>query len=177
MSSAEAEALVAPHPASVQIVEDWIKDHEIPPETIVRQSGGGVWLTFPVSVAQAERMLDTQYHVYRHSTTSQRVVRAMAYSLPRELHDHIDVVTPTTYFSTHPSSAHTLSNNLAQPVLRRAATSNSEDPSCFTEEGITPTRIKELYKTADYIPSATSINKMGVTGYWNFFANLADLQV
>jgi tripeptidyl-peptidase-1 len=42
---------------------------------------------------------------------------------------------------------------------------------------VTPACLQVLYRTISYIPSATSINRLGVTGYLVQYANDADLQV
>lgn len=42
---------------------------------------------------------------------------------------------------------------------------------------ITPSCLRALYKTSDYVPRATKKNKLGVAGYLNEFASRADLQV
>ena len=42
---------------------------------------------------------------------------------------------------------------------------------------ITPACLQALYNTTGYIPQAVDINKLGVAGYLDEFANDADLQV
>lgn len=100
LSKEEVDALVAPHPDSIEAVESWLQHHGINPTDTSSRSGGGEWVTIRVSVAQAEQMLNTKYGVYHHESSGSSVVRTMAYSLPAELHAHVDVVTPTTYFGT-----------------------------------------------------------------------------
>ncbi|THH27752.1 hypothetical protein EUX98_g6437 [Antrodiella citrinella] len=99
LSKEEVEALVAPHPDTVSVVDSWLSAHDIDLASVQRDNGGS-WITVRVSVEQASRMLNATYGVYRHAKTSDYVVRTTSYSLPRILHDHIGVVTPTTYFST-----------------------------------------------------------------------------
>jgi tripeptidyl-peptidase-1 len=100
LSKEEVDALVAPHPDSIEAVEAWLEHHGINPADAHFRSAGGEWITIHVSVAQAERMLETKYGVYYHAASGSSVVRTMGYSLPTELHSHIDVITPTTYFGT-----------------------------------------------------------------------------
>lgn len=100
LSKEDVDALVAPHADSVEAVESWLRHHDVEPSAALFRSSGGNWLTVSVTVAQAERMLDTSYGVYVHTETADTVVRTLGYSLPAELHDHIDLVAPTTYFST-----------------------------------------------------------------------------
>ena len=48
----------------------------------------------------AEKMLGMKYNSYRHATSDEEVVRTLSYSIPKDLHDHIDVIVPSTYFGT-----------------------------------------------------------------------------
>jgi len=177
LTAAEAEALVAPHQDSVDAVDAWLEHHGISPEDVDHRTGGGHWVIIRVSVAQAERMLDTRYNVYHHAKSSERVVRAMSYSLPRELHSHIDVITPTTYFGTLRSMRTT---SFLQPDIRPIVEdapfniSATVPTSCRTT--ITPSCLRGLYNTASYVPKATNVNQLGVAGYLNEYANRADLQ-
>lgn len=178
MTPAEAEALVAPHPDSREAVNAWLEYHGIPAENIAYSTGGGEWVTIRVSVAEAERMLDTKYNVYYHPASNEKVVRALSYSLPRELHSHVDVVTPTTYFGTIRSMR---STSFLQPLeeeetLPEDFNSDAAVPrSCNT--AVTISCLRGLYNTTNYVPAATNINKLGVAGYLEEFANRADLQV
>ena len=45
------------------------------------------------------------------------------------------------------------------------------------DEFITPDCLRALYNTSTYVPKATNVNKLGVAGYLDEFANDADLQV
>lgn len=100
LSKEEVDELVAPHPDSVEAVESWLLFHGIDPSAASFRSSSGSWVTVSISVAQAERMLGTKYGVYHHPASSTSVVRTLSYSLPAELHNHISVMAPTTYFST-----------------------------------------------------------------------------
>lgn len=118
---------------------------------------------------QAERMLGTKYSVYHHPRSGEKVVRTLAYSLPRELHPHIDVVAPTTYFGTMRSMRAT---SFLQPEIK--AIDNSVDNSTLDVDAtvpsscattITPACLRALYNTVNYVPSQTSRNGLGVAGY------------
>ncbi|TFK39451.1 peptidase S8/S53 domain-containing protein [Crucibulum laeve] len=181
LSKEEAEAFVAPHPDSVDAVESWFEHHRISTSDIAHRTGAGDFVTLRISVAQAERMLGTKYNVYHHPVSGQRVVRTLSYSLPRELHSHIDVVSPTTYFGTIRSMRAT---SFLQPNIKpieviasktdSTAISAAVPASCGTT--ITPACLRALYNTTSYVPKATTVNKLGVAGYLEEFANRADLQ-
>ncbi len=126
-------------------------------------------MTVRVSVEPAERMLGTKYNVFHHSKSGEKVVRTMGYSLPRELHSHINVVAPTTYFGTLRSMRAT---NFLQPEIKPLEKeapdltlgNNAVVPaSCATT--ITPTCLRALYNTSTYVPQAASRNSLVVAGY------------
>ncbi|KAF8625030.1 hypothetical protein AX17_006944 [Amanita inopinata Kibby_2008] len=176
LTKAEADAFVAPHSDTINAVEEWLNFHDINPSNIVDLSTAGDWMMVRVSVAQAERMLGTKYNVYQHTASSERVVRALSYSLPRELHSHINVVAPTTYFGTMRTMRTT---NFIESEVKPAhnihtSGAASVPPSCVST--ITPTCLMDLYNFATYVPQSTSVNKLGVAGYLDEYANRQDLQ-
>ena len=183
LSKEAVAALVAPHPDSVDLVESWLQAHGLDVASSER-SHAGDWITIRVSVAQAEKMLGTKYNIYRHGKSDEYVVRTMNYNLPNVLHEHVAVVAPTTYFGTMKSMRVTSFVNKNAPTLESdpllasltGLTSLATVPSsCSTT--ITPSCLRALYNTADYVPAATDKNILGVAGYLNEFANRADLQV
>ncbi|KAL0955154.1 hypothetical protein HGRIS_004065 [Hohenbuehelia grisea] len=186
LSKEEADAFIAPHPKAVESVEDWLQHHGIDPSEVTHRSDAGDWVTVRVSVAQAEKMLGTKYGVYHHAKSSDYVVRTLRYSLPRDLHSHVDIVTPTTYFGTFRSMKAT---SFIQPEITpleldvdteslkvgEALSPDAVPPtSCNTV--ITPACLRTLYNTANYTPKATAQNSIGLAGYLEEFGNRADLQ-
>ncbi|KAF4622357.1 hypothetical protein D9613_009510 [Agrocybe pediades] len=179
LSREEANAFMAPHPDSIVAVDEWLEFHGIDPSSAQR-SRAGDWITVTVSVEQAEKMLGTKYDVYKHGSSGERVVRTLSYSLPQQLHAHIDVVSPTTYFSTLKTmqDINTLETDrrpLNDEVTRALPGTAAAVPStCNTM--ITPTCLRDLYNTSSYVPSAVGSNQIGIAGYLDQFANFADLQ-
>jgi tripeptidyl-peptidase I len=180
LTKADTDALVAAHPDSHEAVNSWLGYHGVNPEDVTHHSGGGDWVTLRVTVAQAERMLNAKYNLYHHPVSSERVVRTMGYSLPRELHFHVDVVTPTTYFSTLRSMRATYfvqSGSTQVEDISQGQSTSAAVPSSSCNTVITPSCLRTLYNTISYTPAATNVNKLGVAGYLNEYANRADLQV
>lgn len=183
LTKEEVEAFTAPHSSSVDAVNDWLEFHGIDSSTAHR-SPAGEWVTIVVSVAEAERMLGTKYNVYHHAKSGQDVVRTLGYSLPKELHSHVDVVAPTTYFGTLRSMKSTsFVQHDVKPMTSAEVeeaslvpVSNAVVPTTCTRT-ITPACLRALYNTSTYVPTQTATNKLGVAGYLGEFANTADLQV
>lgn len=86
----------APHPDSVHVVMNWLSAAGISPTRVgVSQSMG--WLTFDATVAEAERLLKTEYNVYEHMG-GQKHVACHSYSVPEHVQEHVDFITPTVHF-------------------------------------------------------------------------------
>jgi tripeptidyl-peptidase-1 len=171
---------VAPHPDSVEAVNSWLEFHDIDPLNSVYRSGSGDWITLRIPVDLAEKILSAKYNIYRHTTSGEEVVRTLSYSLPEELHDHIDVISPCTYFGTLRSMRVT---SFLQPTLHNIVQDASSvqvpegtlAPSCNLS--ITPACLRALYKTSSYVPVSVNVNKLAIAGYLDKFASYADLQV
>ncbi|KAF8204664.1 subtilisin-like protein [Pholiota molesta] len=129
ISLQEVEALVAPHPNSLSA-------------DLVRSSAKD-WVILNIPVSLAEKMLNTY-----HAKSGDELVRTTSYSLPSNLHEHVD-------------------------VFGRKFDSNV-DASCNTTIAISC--LRQLYNAVGYVPSNTSNNSIGITGYLEQFANLEDLQ-
>jgi tripeptidyl-peptidase-1 len=65
LSKEEVEALVAPHPASLSAVDEWLAGHGLSGDDLERTPARD-WVTVRVPVALAEEMLDTVRHSHPH---------------------------------------------------------------------------------------------------------------
>lgn len=112
------------------------------------------------------------------------IVRTTAYSLPEHLHEHIELVQPTTLFSTlrgmktnfhlgqgDPAPAPAKGSTISVP----SAHNGQVDTSC--NSSVTLSCLKQLYNAVGYTPSKELKNQIAVTGYLEYFANLQDLQL
>ncbi|KAF8416931.1 peptidase S8/S53 domain-containing protein [Boletus edulis BED1] len=181
LSKEETEELMAPHPETLDVVSEWLSSYGIEEEHLHRSSAQD-WVTIRVPVALAEEMLDTKYHIYTHSDSGESIVRTTSYSLPEGLHEHVELIQPTTMFTRLKSFKSTLhwSNTVSSGSLSPSTgtltgpAGNPVDASC--NGTITITCLKELYNAVGYNTSATNGNKIAVTGYLEQYANNMDLQ-
>jgi tripeptidyl-peptidase-1 len=147
------------------------------------RSSAGDWISLSIPVGRLEKMLGAKYHVYKHSATETTLIRTSNYSLPSILHDHVTVVTPSTYFNL-PKPLKSTSFVQSSAVLDGGADSVTNDdpitddpivsPTCDSK--ITPSCLNMLYNIS-YIPVSTGTNSLGIVGYLDEFANHADLKV
>ncbi|PFH49233.1 hypothetical protein AMATHDRAFT_48849 [Amanita thiersii Skay4041] len=127
-------------------------------------------------------MLDTTYHVWKHEKSGDYLVRTTSYSLPKGLHEHVDVIQPTTMFAQFKGAkstiffpddeTETVENHDGQMKVS-GSSAGGVDPSCNTT--ITITCLQQLYNAVGFKPTAQG-NSIGITGYLEQFANLQDLQ-
>lgn len=68
--------------------------------TRIKHSQSLGWLSFKASVAEAESLLKTKYHVYEH-TSGRRLIACEHYRIPTALRHVVDIVTPTLHFDVH----------------------------------------------------------------------------
>ncbi|KAI0797010.1 tripeptidyl peptidase A [Abortiporus biennis] len=185
LSKEEVEELVAPHPESLRLVDEWLVSHGLPVESFIR-SPAQDWVKIIVPVGVAEEMLDTEYHLWVHEKSGKSAIRTTSWSLPEFLFDHIEVAHPTTYFPSTKSmtatfhispdvppteaNAKTLLSSLDVP----SAHNGQVDPEC--NNNITISCLQQIYNMKGYVPTQTHHNRIGLTGYLEQFANIADLQ-
>lgn len=94
LSAAEVADIVRPAADSKAAVHQWLVEHGIHE---IGYSPADDWVSIVVPIEKAEELLQTSYTKYAHSDGS-TLSRAAEWSLPLHLHEHIDVVQPTTSF-------------------------------------------------------------------------------
>ncbi|KAJ6526044.1 peptidase S8/S53 domain-containing protein [Mycena capillaripes] len=137
-------------------------------------SPNGDWLSLALTVSQANQLFGAQFEKFSHASLPEPITRTLTVSLPSELIGHVDVVHPSTSFTTrnlgssfpqlpfHPHS----SEKRTEPV----ASCNSSRPDGI----VTPTCLQKIYG----IPSAPATQKNNsilVTGYLGISPNRTDI--
>ncbi|GAB7357268.1 hypothetical protein MBLNU459_g8240t2 [Dothideomycetes sp. NU459] len=90
--------MFSPSDESVKVVKEWLASAGIPMEEIKQTKSNG-WLTFDATADEAEALLKTEYNVYEY-VNGQPHVGCEEYSLPRQVREHVDFVTPSVHFDT-----------------------------------------------------------------------------
>lgn len=170
LSKAAVETLVAPRQATVDLVTAWLAEHGLLGNHY-SFSNAKDWIKLDIPVSLAEKMFDTEFHVWEHADGSEPVVRTTRYSLPVHLHDHIEVVQPTTLFAR-------LGPQRRPVVVEPEVDFNDlaiPDSSC--NSAITLKCLADLYNFTGYTPQAARLgNSIGITGYLEEHATNSDLQ-
>ncbi|KIY52320.1 tripeptidyl peptidase A [Fistulina hepatica ATCC 64428] len=178
LSKEEVESIVAPRPESINAVERWLASFEI---ASLMHSPAKDWVTALVPIRLAEQMLNTKYHVWKHDVTGEYTVRTTEYSLPEHLHEHVDVVQPTTMFSQpKPANSTVLwypEEDTSADILGELILGNGDRVDGICNHIITLTCLRQLYNATGYHPSNEVGNAIGVTGYLKQYADYDDLQI
>jgi len=184
LSKGQVAELIAPHPRALELVSSWLTHHRVQSSSVSITHGGG-WLTVSeVPLAQANALLGASYQLYRHIETNEIILRTIGYALPIALHEHIETIAPTTYFS----SPHALRQNLrlvpngptllkgtSEPLHVAAAVIPGSSAPPQSPDIVTPTVLRRLYGTEKYEPQSAGKNKLGIVGYLQQFASQSDL--
>ena len=206
LSKEEVESLVAPDRESIELVDEWLASHGLNDGDIVR-SPAKDWAKVTVPVWVAEKMLNTvsltrcfksdvsmysrsfrypqKYYVWHHPKHEKTIVRTTSYSLPQNLHAHIDLVQPTTLFAQIKSLKSTLRwadakstqpENAIDKLFPTITDTSGITVNASCNQTITLSCLKQLYNAINVSGSAQNGNHVAITSYLGQYANIADLQ-
>ncbi|GIJ91954.1 tripeptidyl-peptidase sed1 [Aspergillus pseudoviridinutans] len=89
----EVHDLFAPSQETVDHVRTWLESEGISADRI-SQAANKQWLQFDASVAEAERLLSTEYRMYAHEGSGKSHIACREYHVPQSVQRHIDYITP-----------------------------------------------------------------------------------
>ena len=168
LSREQVAELVAPHQDTLELVNSWLKYHDVPTSAISTAQGGSWVMLTGVPVSQANELLGASYQLYRSTGMNGiTILRTVGYSLPAVVHAHVRTVVPTTHFSMRPlwQTSRKLSVNATADLTSRDTTKNE----------VKPADVRWLYKTFAYLPAAKDQNMLGIAAYENDYPSPADL--
>ncbi|CAK5272853.1 unnamed protein product [Mycena citricolor] len=163
-TAARVQAYFAPSAESASAVQGWILAAGVDSYRVrVSRSAGWVEIV-NASVAEAEKLLSTEYHVFTHAATGVKHVACNEYHLPAHIAPHVELVTPTIDFAVMlPKPASTHIKLSTEAVFSEAA--NGVSPSLSScDSQITPSCLRALYNF-NYIPTMGSKNSLGIVEY------------
>ncbi|TGO87899.1 hypothetical protein BPOR_0196g00010 [Botrytis porri] len=157
----EANALFAPSADASSAVTSWLTSAGA--QNIVSD---GSTISFATTIEKANSMLNATFQSYTSNGVTK--VRTTQYSVPDDVAEHIELISPTTYFGK------TVANVPTKIVKRTTSPSKvTLDVACSTS--ITPKCIKELYNVGNYTPSVSSGSRIGFGSFLNQSALYSDL--
>ncbi|CEJ80668.1 hypothetical protein VHEMI00839 [[Torrubiella] hemipterigena] len=156
LSKDELNSYTKPSEQTLQLVKQWLFSHGLHDADISQTTPDWIELTIPVG--KAEEMLNAQYS-YFTDKSDKTAIGTLNYSLPSLLHQHIDVIQPTTAF-------HSTQNKAPKGA---PSTFTSSADACAN--GVTAACITSAYNV-DYVGSGKS--SLAVTGMIGFSASHSD---
>ncbi|KAJ7081328.1 family S53 protease-like protein [Mycena belliarum] len=166
----EAKAFMEPTAESLAAVTAWLDSHDLK-ATVA--SPYGEWLTVDVPVSKANEMLDANYETFTHIDTGKQIIRTLSYSLPAELHAHIEAMHPTTGFGKPLTAGRqpvvTASD---RPAFNSSIHSDAVPSSCAST--VTPACLQAMYGIPTTLATQKS-NSIAVAGFIEQFAQTKDL--
>ncbi|KAF7975943.1 hypothetical protein HWV62_8231 [Athelia sp. TMB] len=173
-SAHEVAEKFAPSSDTIETVRAWLMQSGIGPERI-RLTKAKTWIEVDATVEEAEALLNTEYHVYKHASGKEHV-SCTAYHLPAHVTPHVELVTPTLHFNTmiargpEPGTEKRSHVGLGTPgqgfngpkTTGGISTLFDELEDC--DKQITPTCLRALYGLV-YEPLSASKNSYGIVEY------------
>ena len=150
-SAAKVAETFRPPPDAVKVVLDWLQDEGLEVHR-VKLSKGGSWVHAEMTVAEAESLLGTEYHVYQHGESgTEHIACEEKYHLPEHVAKHVDLVMPTLHFDVPTIRRRSIDLSIGQPgagivnpkVMDTGALVSTNGTSC--DKQITPDCIRQLY--------------------------------
>ncbi|KAF8517278.1 subtilisin-like protein [Hysterangium stoloniferum] len=174
-SSNKIAETFAPSKDTIDSVVNWLNYAGFPSDRL-RLSHSKGWVELNATTAEAERLLDTEYHVYEHKYGHEHIA-CDSYSVPAHVRDHIDIILPTVNFDTkvlpggNPHSPARRAerkgasiNKFVKTDGRKPTNMNPADSLANCDEFITPACLRALYNFR-YTPVATNKNSYGIVEF------------
>jgi tripeptidyl-peptidase I len=164
LSDEDVNELIRPADETLDLVHEWLFANGI---NELNYSPAGDWINVYLPVEQAERLLDTEYSIYRHEDGT-TLVRTEKWALPQHLHGLIDTIQPTTSFLRSKPQA----NEYAQIDARNSPPaytppSNETIAKVCNLSLVTLDCFRTLYSFLNYEQKATGVNHIGFNNYLN----------
>ncbi|EMD39903.1 hypothetical protein CERSUDRAFT_103818 [Gelatoporia subvermispora B] len=170
----EVVDVFAPSDETISAVKDWLVEFGFSPERL-RLSLNKAWIEVDATTAEAEELLQTEYHVFAHESGIEQI-SCHSYSVPEHVREHIDLIQPTVHFAHRlprdfkPSQQKRDFQRLGMPGAHSGPKTNgvkvlaapSDLSTC--DEMITPDCLRALY-SIDRTPVETKKNTFGISEF------------
>ncbi|GJJ16158.1 hypothetical protein Clacol_010438 [Clathrus columnatus] len=161
----EVDSFVRPSSEATIMVNSWLSSHGVKTES---KSSAGHLLTVQIPVEKANKILNTSFISITHAASNQSIIRAVEYSLPPGLSDHMHSVRPIlaslTTQNNRPSSVSLRRKRTVPPetIPRRRDAIN--DPGQGCDQGITLGCIQKTYNIPSDVTAQGPVGKVAILG-------------
>ena len=166
MKRDELKAMLRPSSEASEAILGWLKTEGIPSTDI---EDDGDWINFFVPATEAERILDTKFYFYGNAIADIERIRTLHYSIPKKLHQYVQMIQPTTRFGQmHPERSWKI--DLGPARQNAGHYRGSQLNATFCNTTITPQCLRDLYNVGNYRGTSDNGNKLGICGYLKEYA-------
>ncbi|KAF7196777.1 Tripeptidyl-peptidase sed4, partial [Pseudocercospora fuligena] len=176
----EVNNLFAPSEAAILAVKEWLKQ-----SGISEINCNGHTVSFRTTIGIANNLLDTEFKLYRSNI--EHTLRTTQYTIPDDLAQYVDFISPTTYFGG-PNSQHMVSyptssgSDTASEVgpwqtscLKSITIENKFKNRTRTLDLISPMCLRKMYNIDDYKADPKSGSTIAFGNFLNESVTYADL--
>ncbi|KAG8630161.1 hypothetical protein KVT40_001780 [Elsinoe batatas] len=174
LSVDEVADIIRPSDATISSVHNWLIEHGISDTAF---SPAKDWISVVIPVEKAEKLLQTTYSKFQHRD-GHVANRAPEWSLPVHLHEHIDVIQPTTSFLTPRAEFKPVRQQLSQNEKswweREGQHKYGKHPAAPANVSavcnatfVTLECLRTVYGTIDYKAKAANKNSVAINNYLN----------
>ena len=185
LTPAEVNELVKPSEDALDEVHNWLESQGVD-RARLSYTPAKDWINVELPVSDIERLLDTKYSIYKHEDGT-HLVRAPAWSLPTHLHKHIDTIQPTNSFFRPNARRNTLKTvKPISEIAKEPTTMLGKLPKPSADltvaqacnaSAVTPTCLRTLYGTIDYVPKVPGKNQVALNNYLGEANNRSDVAI
>ncbi|PGH03274.1 tripeptidyl-peptidase I [Blastomyces parvus] len=167
MKRDQIRQFLKPLPQVSESILSWLEQGGVSKPVIADH---GNWVNFKISVAQAEKLLQTKFFYFSNSARGTRIIRTLEYCVPPEIFPYVHMIQPTTRFSQLLPEATSMSAlQLGEP--------DEPYPAVNCSLSVAPACIREMYNMGDFMATPDPRNKLGVSGYLEQYARYSDLDL
>ncbi|KAL0931697.1 tripeptidyl peptidase a [Colletotrichum truncatum] len=172
LSAAQVNEVFKPAEASVAAVQAWLAKENVKD---VSYTDGGRFVNFATDVATANRILGASFAYY--DVQGSMKLRTKEYSVPDTMAQHIELVTPTTYFGnmkSDPAFANPMpADAVPPPLARRQGQNPGATANC--SRAFTPACFELAYNYGAYQADPAAGSRVGFASFLNQSARQPDL--
>jgi tripeptidyl-peptidase-1 len=164
LTADEVIDLVKPTDSTIALVHEWLAANGI---SDYHSTPAKDWIHVRIPVSTAERLLNTEYHLYSHTEDGSHIIRTTSWSLPQHLHAHIDTIQPTTSFFRARALSTDYITSESEPWVSPtyAPPSNETLDSVCNITRVSPQCFMTLYGTKGYTPLSNISNSIGFNNF------------
>ncbi|KAJ3785777.1 family S53 protease-like protein [Lentinula aff. detonsa] len=174
LSFEETKAFASPAPETVSAVTAWLNENGIDNSTTTGAFDDWLSLTIPISTVNS--LFDAEYQIYTEIGGPTQLIRTLAYSVPVDLQQHINLIYPSTDFVRNIQGPKLRTSVVPGSSSNNTANARAQQIPFSCKVGITPTCLQNLYGIPTTNATRAS-NTLGVSGFMKQYPQMADLEM